>query len=113
MKTNDSRAGQVLVETCITLAAQVFAMSTLLLAFMYAATVVLMNLELYSLARSSLYQSPRSCVPSEHWPRWLQTRLNYHCEGFAQARGEFVLFSQVDDELRERLNYRTQVELRR
>ena len=111
MKTSEARAGQVLAETCVTLAAQAFAMGTLLLAFFYAATVALMNCELYSLARSSLYGSPRMCAPSEHWPRWLRMRLRYRCEGFAQARGEMALFS--DDTGDERLNYRTHVELRR
>lgn len=74
-----NRRGQVLVETCATLLLQLFCSGTLLLCGFWIFAIMFLNIEAFSLARSSLYGVRRTCAPSKYWPKFRELSIHYSC----------------------------------
>jgi hypothetical protein len=102
MKNNQS--GQILLETCATLPLQLLLIAIIFAASFWAFAVALINVEAHSIARSSLYGTPRMCTPSPEWPSLKGLRLEYSCDSWASVAAHLRLFELLD--------YKTEVTLR-
>lgn len=97
MKINQQK-GQALVESMISMGAQMIAGCLLFFVTSYAALCVIVSADAHSLARSSLYGTPRECRPAWQIPKSSWLKIHYRCPQTANVKYQ-ITFSFLNYKL--------------
>lgn len=82
------RKGQILIEALVTHMLQIAFVSLVLLSIFGVFATALLHADAYSIARSSLYNTPRACRPARDWPKFFALHLRYECPRPAVVRAQ-------------------------
>lgn len=95
---NDIRSnrGQILLEALVTHFLQIAFVALLLLAVFGVFATALVHADAYSLARSSLYGTPRACRPVQDWPKFSGLEIRYQCPHRAIVIAQIKLNTLLD-----------------